>query len=68
MNFIKLTKPNNEPLYLLASKIYKIELSDKLTCVYYQKFGENGSYDYVKESPEEVMLLIEATAKPDSII
>ena len=38
--------------------IYKIEETEGLRAVYYHKFGENGAFDYVVETPEQIINMI----------
>ena len=61
--FIKLTKPNSSEIYLLASMIYKIEEKEGLRAVYYRRFGENGGFDYVVETSDEIIEKIKEVEK-----
>ena len=61
--FIKLTSPRGTEIYLLKNMIYKIEETEGFRAVYYHKFGENGAYDYVVETPEQILEMIKEGEK-----
>ena len=58
--FIKLTDPDERPVYVNADQIlyFKRSANDTLTFV---QFADGDEYDDVTETPEQILALIEAS-------
>jgi len=57
--FMKLRRVSGKEIYLIKDMIYKIEEDDGCRVVYYWKFGDLASYDYVVDTADEIIKAIE---------